>query len=79
MKLLGKRLLIKRDEPIKQYSSFLFIPDKHIEKRNTGVVQQIGIDADKKFDNKRVMFNPNAGVPFDESLLIFTLDVIAIL
>jgi len=83
IQLLENSLLIVRDEANKISEGGLFIPETAQKIRNTGKVVAIGLDTDKKFDGKRVLFDPTAGSYFEvdglECIRMYEPDIRAII
>lgn len=83
LKLEGKRLLIKADNPKNITEGGIYLPDQSVEERNIGTVILIGDEVDKKFDGAKVMIQKHGSqrMVYEEEphLLVFQPDIIGIL
>ena len=75
---LGKRILVRREDPIKMKGS-LYLPDAAKEKQREGIVIALGsVRTSSPLDiGDRVLFNPYAGAEvkgYDEDLLLLLED-----
>ena len=81
---LGKRVLVRREDPIKMKGS-LYLPDSAKEKQREGIVMAIGdINMSSPLDiGDRVLFNPYAGAEVkgqgEDFLLLLEDDILCIL
>lgn len=75
MKIIGNKILIQPTEPIDKLPSGIYLPQSVLQKPNTGIIVEVGSEAESSFKGRTVMYNPITAINIEGKHLIHSLDI----
>lgn len=82
-KLRGNRIIVIAEQQHDRTAGGIIIPEQKREKRNVGVIAEIGATVDKDFQHRRVIFEPFVGeeITYEgvDAIVMYSFDIIAFL